>query len=187
MRWEAGRSWPHRVSWTIAVLSREAESPPSACAAAAVSQDTPSHWWPSSPPPPRDVVEGRGGLWSVQSRLRRTGSHLPRPVRSGWILRQCCRGQSPRADGPAWPWSRDSKASLCLVISPPGCWIRWVLGIQETTRQTQTLPLGKADSRQVLGTSHSRQDSGADSCRAGLSVLVRTSFQAAAQVLMPAP
>lgn len=76
------------------------------------------------------------------------------------------------------------KASLCLVISPPGRWIRWVLGIQETTRQTQTLPLGKADSRQVLGTSHSRQDSGADSCRAGLSVLLRTCFQAAAQVLM---
>lgn len=140
-------------------VTRGRESAPSWCCSSRVPGH-PSHWGPSSPPPPRDVVEGRGGLWSVQSRLRRTGSHLPRPVRSGWILRQCSRGQSPRADGPAWPWSGDSKASLCLVISPPGRWIRWVLGIQETTRQTQTLPLGKADSRQVLGTSHSRQDSG---------------------------
>lgn len=110
-------------------------------------------------PPARPLPETwwRGEEGCGQSR---TGSHLPRPVRSGWILRQCSRGQSPRTDGPAWPWSGHSKANLCLVISPPGRWIRWVLGIQETTRQTQTLPLGKADSRQVLGTSHSRQDSG---------------------------
>ena len=49
------------------LLQHQAESLPHPGAAAAVSQDTPSHWWPFSPPPPRDMVEGRGGLWSVQN------------------------------------------------------------------------------------------------------------------------
>lgn len=131
---------------------------------------TPLHWWPFSPPPPQ-----------------RHGGGERKAVRSGWILRQCSRGQSPQDRQPFLALSRDSKASLVLSYQSSRPLDTVSSGDTGHHKADTNLALGESRQQTRPGKPHSRQDSGADSLTgAGLSVLVWTCFLSAVQVLMPA-
>lgn len=98
----------------------------------AVSQDTPSNFWLLSPLTPRDMVEGRGEEGCGQSRAEAEKDRLAPFQACGGMAGFCFsppKDSPPGQNSPAWPWSRDSKASLFLVISRPGRWLQWMLGM----------------------------------------------------------